>query len=49
MTDFNAFIIEDFLGAGFFHLLLGSILATMLGAIGGLLGKGLFRIKKNRS
>ena len=48
MTDFNAFIMEDFLGAGFFHLLLGPILAILLGAIGGLLGKGIARIRKIR-
>ena len=40
MADFNAFIFEDFLGAGFFHLLLGPILASLLGTIGGLIGKG---------
>ena len=48
MTDFNAFIMEDFLGAGFFHLLLGPILATLLGAIGGLLGKAMAGIRKTR-
>ena len=47
MTDFNAFIMEDFLGAGFFHLLLGPILATILGVIGGLLGKGIAKITKH--
>jgi hypothetical protein len=46
MADFNVFIMEDFLGAGFFHLLLGPILATILGTIGGLLGKGLVKHKK---
>ncbi len=35
MSDFNAFIMQDFLGAGFFHLLLGPILASILGTIGG--------------
>ena len=49
MTDFNVFLMEDFLGAGFFHLFLGPILATILGAIGGLLGKGLARIRTYRS
>ncbi len=48
MTDFNAFIMEDFLGAGLFHLLLGPILAILPGAIGGLLGKGIARIRKIR-
>ena len=46
MSDFNTFVMEDFLGAGFFHLLLGPIIATILGTIGGLLGKGIARIKK---
>jgi hypothetical protein len=46
MTDFNAFIMEDFFGAGFFHLLLVPTLAAILGMLGGLVGKGLARIKK---
>ncbi|MBA3947868.1 MAG: hypothetical protein H0X37_25355 [Herpetosiphonaceae bacterium] len=41
MHDFNAFILEDFMGAAFFHLLLGPIIAAILGTIGGVLGKGL--------
>ena len=48
MSDFNAFIMEDFLGAGFFHLLLGPVLATILGAPGGLLGKRIARLRKIR-
>jgi hypothetical protein len=36
MHDFNAFMMEDFLGAGFFHLLLGPLIAWILGLIGGL-------------
>ncbi len=43
MSDFNTFIMEDFMGAGFFHLLLGPVVATILGTFGGLLGKGLAR------
>ena len=39
MSDFNAFIMEDFLGAIFFHLLLGLLVAAVLGALGGVLGK----------
>jgi hypothetical protein len=35
MTDFRAFIMEDFLGAGFYHLLLGPLIAATLGAIAG--------------
>jgi len=47
MTDFNTFIMEDLLGAGFFHLLLGPILASILGAIGGLLGRGIAKIRSH--
>jgi hypothetical protein len=46
VSDFNAFVMEDFFGAGFFHLLLGPIIAAILGTIGGLSGKGLARIRK---
>lgn len=46
MTDFNAFIMEDFLGASFFHLLLGPLLASMLGIIGGLVGSGVRRLQR---
>jgi hypothetical protein len=43
MTDFNAWAMQDFLGAGFFHLLLEPLLALILGLIGGGLGKALAR------
>ncbi len=39
MNDFNAFIMEDFMGAAFFHLSLGLLVAAALGGLGGLLGK----------
>ena len=39
MRDFPAFIMEDFLGATFFHLLLGPAIATILGVMGALIGK----------
>jgi hypothetical protein len=39
MVNFDAFVVEDFLGAGFFHLLLGPLIAAGLGAIGGMAGK----------
>ena len=39
MNDFNAFILEDFMGATFFHLLLGPLVAAVLGILGCLLGK----------
>ena len=41
MQDFNAFIMEDFFGAGFFHLVLVPVLAVILGTLAGLVGKGL--------
>lgn len=46
MSDFNAFIMEDFLGAIFFHLSLGLLVAAVLGVLGGLLGKALTRFQK---
>ena len=46
MSDFNAFIMEDFMGAIFFHLLLGLLVAAVLGALGGLLGKAIARFLK---
>jgi hypothetical protein len=36
MTDLRAFVIQDYLGGGFFHSLLGPLLAFPLGAVGGL-------------
>jgi len=41
MTDFNTFIIEDFMGAVFFHSTLGPLLASILGFIGGVIAKGI--------
>lgn len=35
MTDFRAFAMEDFFGAGFYHLLLGPVIAATLGAFAG--------------
>jgi hypothetical protein len=46
MSDFNAFIVEDFMGATFFHLLLGLLVAAVLGVLGGLLGKAAARFQK---
>jgi hypothetical protein len=45
MSDFNAFIMEDFMGATFFHLLLGPLVAAVLGFLGGLLGKVIVRFQ----
>jgi hypothetical protein len=40
------FIMEDFLGGGFFHLLLGPLIAGILASAGGIVGKGLARLRK---
>jgi hypothetical protein len=45
MTDFSAWFMEDLLGAGFFHLLLGPIVAAVLGGAGALAGKLLRRFR----
>ncbi|MGZ5987164.1 MAG: hypothetical protein ACXWK7_19735 [Caulobacteraceae bacterium] len=34
MTDFRVFMMQDFLGAGFFHLLLSPLFGALLGGIG---------------
>jgi hypothetical protein len=47
MSDFNTFVMEDLLGAGFFHLLLAPFLAAILGTIGSVLGKGMIRLRKH--
>lgn len=39
MSDFTAFIVQDFFGAGFFHLLLGGLIGALLGGLGGLAAK----------
>jgi len=38
MTDFDAFIMQDFWGAGFFHSILLPLLAGILGSVGSLIG-----------
>ena len=35
MTDFSTFVMEDVFGAGFYHLLLGPMIAATLGAFAG--------------
>jgi hypothetical protein len=45
MKNFNSFIMEDFMGAVFFHSMLGPILASILGMIGGVIGRGIARIR----
>ena len=43
-NDFNTFVMEDFMGAVFYHALLGPISALILGTLGGLTGKGMTKI-----
>jgi hypothetical protein len=38
-ANFEAWLVQDFFGAGFYHLLLGPIIAVLLGGLGGLVGK----------
>jgi hypothetical protein len=45
MHDFGAFVMQDLLGAGFFHLLLSPVLAVILGALGSFVGKGLVALQ----
>ncbi len=45
MASFDTFIMEDLLGAAFFHLILGPAIAAILGVIGGTIGKLLAREK----
>jgi len=45
MTNFNAFIMEDFMGAVFYHSLLGPMLAALFGLIGGLIGRGISKVR----
>jgi len=39
MTDLRAFIMQDYLGGVFFHLLVGLVVAALMGSIAGLAGK----------
>jgi hypothetical protein len=41
MNDLRAFIMQDYLGGGFFHLVLGPLAATVFGLSGSLIGKGI--------
>ena len=38
-ANFEAWLMQDLLGAGFYHLLLGLIIAAILGGVGGLVGR----------
>ena len=48
MTDFDAFAMQDFWGAGFFHSILLPLLAAIFGSVGSLLGISLAWLR-NRS
>jgi hypothetical protein len=47
-TDFEAFIMQDLMGAGFYHLLLSPIIASLVGAFGAAAGKGIAQIVRPR-
>ena len=47
-SDFDAFIMQDLMGAGFYHLLLSPIIASLVGAVGAAAGKGIARIVRSR-
>lgn len=46
MTDFGAFMVQDFMGAGFFHSLLLPTFAAIAGSLGAVAGKVAARIKR---
>jgi hypothetical protein len=46
LHDFNAFVMEDFMGAGFYHSILLPVVAAILGTLGAATGKGLARLRK---
>jgi hypothetical protein len=48
-ASLQVFLIEDFLGAGFFHLLLSPLIGAILGSIGGLLGLAARRMAGSRA
>ena len=49
MTDFNKWVIEDLFGGVFFHLLLGALIAAVLGLIAGAVVMGYLRLFKRHS
>ena len=49
MTDLRAFVMQDYLGGVFFHLLLGLVVAGILGMVGALVAKLLIRQRLVRS
>ena len=47
LSDFNTFVMEDFMGAGFYHSLLLPAMAAIFGTIGATIGKLLARLRKH--
>jgi hypothetical protein len=48
-TDFDAFIMQDFMGAGFYHLLLSPIVAGLVGTVGATISRAIARlVRTNR-
>jgi len=45
-SDFDSFIMQDFMGAAFYHLLLGPAVAGSLGAVGGVTGRGIALVQR---
>jgi hypothetical protein len=46
LHDFNTFVMEDFMGAGFFHSLLLPVMAVIFGTLGAAIGKALTRLRR---
>jgi len=44
LADLNAFMMEDFMGAGFYHSLLLPALAAILGSVSAVIGKAAARL-----
>jgi hypothetical protein len=49
MQDFDAFMMQDFMGAAFFHPMLLPAAAALLGVAGGAAGKGVARWQSSRA
>ena len=49
MTDFRAFIMQDFMGACFFHLLISPLFAAILGSVGSVIGISASFLRKRTS
>jgi hypothetical protein len=43
LTDLHAFVVQDYLGAGFFHLVVGVVIAAVIGLFSALLAAGVGR------